>query len=64
MDLDLEQPTGKMHSSEEFNDSKISDEDSLDEELEQLDGLISSIAEASVDLDDLNNLLSSSENKF
>ena len=36
---------GKMPSLEEFNESEILNEDPLDEKLEQLDGLISLIAE-------------------
>ena len=63
LDLELGETMENIPSSEELNDSEISDEDPIDEKLEQLDGLISSIAGASADLDDLNNLFGSSDNQ-
>ena len=61
--LELEELRGEMPSSEEFKKPEVLNEDYLEEQLEQLDGLISSIAEASTDLDELNNLLGSSGQK-
>ena len=61
--LELEELIGEMPSSEEFKKPEVLNEDCLEEQLEQLDGLISSIAEASTDLDELNSLLGSSGQK-
>ncbi|MGK7935766.1 MAG: hypothetical protein AB4206_08185 [Xenococcaceae cyanobacterium] len=61
--LELEELIGEMPSSEEFKEPEVLTEDCLEEQLDQLDGLISSIAEASTDLDELNSLLGSSGQK-